>query len=210
VLIPRPETECLVEAALQRLEGAPQGQRILELGTGCGAVILALAAQRPQHRFYASDVSPAALEIARKNADAHGLQKAVRFFCGSWLDPVQNRPARLDMVLSNPPYIRRSAMDHLQVEIRRFEPRAALDGGPDGLQSLEAIIAAAAGCLKPGGHLLLEIGYDQKQAVTAIIERAGAYEDVAVTKDYGGRDRVVGIRRKSVAGGRRQQPMPDG
>jgi release factor glutamine methyltransferase len=210
VLIPRPETECLVEAALQRLEGAPQDRRILELGTGCGAVILALAAQQPQHRFYASDVSPAALEIARKNAGAHGLEKTVRFFCGSWFDPVHNRSARLDMVLSNPPYIRRSAMAHLQVEIRRFEPRIALDGGPDGLQSLRAIVATAAGCLNPGGHLLLEIGYDQKQAVSAMIERAGAYEDVSFTKDYGGHDRVVGMRRKPGADDRIQQPMPGG
>ena len=195
-LIPRPETECLVEAALQRLEGAGQGRSVLELGTGCGAVILALAAQKPQHAFFASDVSPAALAVARKNADTHGLETSVRFFCGSWLDPLQNRSARLDMIVSNPPYIRRSSIDRLQVEIRRFEPLTALDGGEDGLRCLEAIIAAAAGCLKPGGHLLLEIGHDQKEAVAEIIDRAGGYEDVTFTRDYGGCDRVVGMRRK--------------
>ncbi|KPJ75926.1 MAG: modification methylase HemK [Deltaproteobacteria bacterium SG8_13] len=197
VLIPRPETECLVEAALQRLEkNAAHGQRVLELGTGCGAVILVLAAQAPQHEFFASDASAAALGVARNNACTHGLEENVRFVCGNWLDPVHNRSARFDMILSNPPYIRRSLIDHLQVEIRRFEPLAALDGGEDGLRCLEKIIDAAAGCLRAGGHLLLEIGHDQKEAVAAMIERAGGYEDVTFLQDYGGHDRVASMRRQ--------------
>ena len=200
VLIPRPETECLVEMAFQQLEGAPDGQRILELGTGSGAVILALAAHKPQHIYAASDASAQALAVARQNARQHKLEQNVRLFCGRWLHPVQCRSGRLDMIVSNPPYIRRSLLDSLQVEIRRFEPQIALDGGKDGLQCLEQIIGAAAGALKIGGRLLLEIGHDQRQAVTAIVERVGAYDEVIFQKDYSGHDRVVSMRRK--AGGR--------
>ena len=196
VLIPRPETECLVEAALERLGGASSGQTVLELGTGCGAVILALAAQASAHRYFASDLSAEAIGIARQNARAHGLDEKVRFFCGSWLEPVQPSTAQLDMVVSNPPYIRRAAIDELQVEIRRFEPRLALDGGDDGLQFLQQIITTAAGSLKPGGRLLLEIGFDQQSSVAGIIDRVGAYEDVMFLKDYSGCDRVVSMRRK--------------
>ena len=196
VLIPRPETECLVEAALQRLESIPPGRHVLDLGTGCGAVVLALAARAPQHRYVASDVSQAALAVARKNAGAHELQDHVRFFCGSWLDAVQSRLAGLDMIVSNPPYIRRSMIDHLQIEIRQFEPLMALDGGEDGLQCLQAIIAAAGSCLKAGGFLLLEIGYDQKEAVAESAERVGGYADLTFIKDYSGHDRVACMRRE--------------
>ena len=197
VLIPRPETECLVEAAFQQLEGLPSGQTIMELGTGCGAVILALAAHKPQHTFFASDLSPKALAVARKNARSHGLEQNVVFFCGKWLEPVESRSGRIDMILSNPPYIRRSEIDRLQVEIRRFEPMLALDGGDDGLRCAEEIIRSATGALKAGGRLLLEIGHDQKQAVGEIIERLGGYQEVSFRKDYGGRDRVVCMRKKT-------------
>ena len=195
VLIPRPETECLVEAVLHRLEGAAPGRRIIDLGTGCGAVALALAARMPQHLFWASDVSAAALAVARQNARAHRLSENVRFFCGSWLEPVQDRSARFDMIVSNPPYVRRSAIENLQVEIRQYEPLSALDGGEDGLRCLKAIVASAAGCLKAGGHLLLEIGFDQKEALSAVVHRTGAYHDVTFLKDYGGRDRVAALQK---------------
>jgi release factor glutamine methyltransferase len=194
VLIPRPETESLVEAALQRLENAAPGRHILDLGTGCGAVVLALAARAPQHLFFASDVSQAALAVAVRNAGAHNLEENVRFFCGSWLEAVQNRLAGLDMIVSNPPYIRRSAIDHLQVEIRRFEPLMALDGGEDGLRCLEQIITAAGSCLNADGSLLLEIGYDQKEAVAAMVDRVGGYVDLSFRKDYSGHDRVACLR----------------
>ena len=194
VLIPRPETECLVEAALQRLENAAPGRHILDLGTGCGAVVLSLAARAPQHQFFASDVSQAALAVAVRNAGAHNLEENVRFFCGSWLEAVQNRSAGLDMIVSNPPYIRRSAIDHLQVEIRRFEPLMALDGGEDGLRCLEQIIAAAGSSLNADGSLLLEIGYDQKEAVAAMVDRIGGYVDLSFRKDYSGHDRVACLR----------------
>ena len=200
VLIPRPETESLVEATLQRLAGASPGQRVLDLGTGCGAVILALAAHAPQHVYYASDVSPAALGIARRNASAHGLGAKVRFFCGSWLEAMQPRTARFDMIVSNPPYIRRAAIDDLQNEIRCFEPLAALDGGENGRQCLQEIIGVAAGFLNPGGHLLLEIGHDQKKAVVAMIERTGNYDKVAFIRDYGGHQRVACMQTRAGCG----------
>jgi len=117
--------------------------------------------------------------------------------CGRWLDPVQRRAGRLDMILSNPPYIRRSEIDHLQIEIRRFEPLLALNGGEDGLQCVKEIIRAAAGRLHTGGQLLLEIGHDQKQSVGEMIDRLGGYEDVTFIKDYGGHDRVVCMRKKT-------------
>ena len=197
VLIPRPETECLVEAALDILEseGPDSGKRVLDLGTGSGAIILSLASRYPQHRFYASDVSLKALGVARKNAVSAGLDRRIHFFCGSWLQALRSDHSSFDLLVSNPPYVCRKDLERLQPEISRYEPLLSLDGGADGLNSIREIIATAHRFLKEGGHLLMEIGHDQGQTVAALVRAGGHYRDVRIEKDYGGLDRIACIQK---------------
>jgi release factor glutamine methyltransferase len=196
VLIPRPETERLAEAALDVIKGRTTdlGLRVLELGTGSGALIIALAFEHENVEFYASDISLKALAVAKQNATGHGL-KNIQFFAGNWMAPLSTAAEGFDMILSNPPYIRRNEMERLAPEIRLYEPRSALDGGEDGLRELRHIVQNARAYLKPGGHLLLEIGYDQKADVMAIVTACGQYQSVRVFKDYGGHDRVLQLQR---------------
>ena len=189
VLIPRPETETLVEAALARL--APGAPAILDLGTGSGAIALTLACERPEARVCATEASAAALEVARANAGALGCAGRVELLEGSWFAPIEGR--RFDLVVSNPPYV--AAGDpHLSQGDLRFEPEAALtDGSPDGLGALRAVVSGAALHLEPGGWLLLEHGYDQKDAVAALLAGAGFRECISIA-DLAGIPRVAGGR----------------
>ncbi len=196
VLIPRPETECLVEAALGCLPETPEGEgrSILDMGTGSGAIILALAAERPGNRFYASDRSAAALEIAKANAAGNGLDGKVGFFCGDWFAPLKADISGFDLIVSNPPYIRAAEIKGLQPEIS-FEPKAALDGGTDGLAAIRQIVLHAPDYLSEKGFLIMEIGFDQRSDVTEIAQKCGNYDQIRCTKDYGGNDRVMQMRR---------------
>lgn len=185
VLIPRPETETLVEAALARLGSG--SRKVLDLGTGSGAVAVTLACERPELEVTATDASPTALATARDNAQA--LQALVEFVDGEWYAPLAGR--RFDLILSNPPYI--AGRDpHLDKGDLRFEPRAALtDGSRDGLDSIRAIVAGAAAHLLPGGWLLLEHGYDQAEAVSKLLQADG-FQDLVSIKDLAGTARVAG------------------
>jgi release factor glutamine methyltransferase len=193
VLIPRPDTECLVEQALAYIPGKDSNARwkILELGTGSGAIILSMAIQHPQHRYFASDLSEKALRIAKANSKKHHLNDVIHFFVGDWFCPIKNNIRNLDMIVSNPPYVPSHIIAGLEPEIAIYEPRIALDGGKDGLESLNLIINQAPSFLKPRGYLILEIGYDQQQKVSAIVKNCGQYESVHIVKDYGGHDRVA-------------------
>jgi release factor glutamine methyltransferase len=171
-------------------------QRILELGTGSGAIVLALAFQRTRHFYFASDQSLKALTLARENAGRHGLDRDVGFFCGDWLTPLSNHKYRFDMIISNPPYIKAQAVRRLQPEIFEHEPIAALDGGHDGLDCLRIIIEGAYLFLNPCGSLLMEIGGDQKTEVSKLIAACGHYENVLFKRDYSGYDRVVQMQKK--------------
>lgn len=194
VLIPRPETECLVEAALECLPQNPEREnRILDLGTGSGAIILAVAAERPGNRFYASDRSPAALKIAKGNAARNSLEGKIAFFCGDWFAPLK-ASGGFDLILSNPPYIRSADMESLQPEIS-FEPRNALDGGPDGLAAIRQILLQAPDCLAEEGFLVMEIGFDQGADTAEIARKCGVYGQIRCTKDYAGNDRVMRMQR---------------
>lgn len=184
VLIPRPETELLVELALARI-GADAAIEVADLGTGSGAVALAIARERPLARIVATDASAAALAIARTNAQRLGLGQ-VRFVEGNWLDPLGQQ--RFDLVVSNPPYIA-EADAHLERGDLRFEPRSALASGGDGLDAIRAIVTAAPRHLHDGGWLLLEHGHEQGAAVRALLAAAG-FHDVATTADLERRDRV--------------------
>ena len=192
VLIPRPETELLVEAALAELPPSAEGvRRVLELGTGSGAPVLAVASERPGHAYFASDRSPAALRAARANAIRNGLEGPVRFFCGDWLSPLRADAPPFDLIFSNPPYIASREIPDLQIEVARFEPRLALDGGPDGLAAIRRLIRETPAFLRRGGALLLEIGHEQRAAVEALAEANGRWSDARFRSDYAGRDRVV-------------------
>ncbi len=199
VLIPRPETECLVEQVLNHLPeiSGSDSWGVLELGTGSGAITLSLASERPGHRFFASDHSLKSLEIARKNSESLGLANMVNFFLGDWFDPVKPDPSFLDVIVSNPPYIATSLLPTLSPEIYHFEPMAALDGGKEGLSCLRSIIDRSPDFLKPGGYLFLEIGYDQLKSIKAIAEKTERYEPIWFATDYSGYDRVAAMRKRS-------------
>lgn len=184
-LIPRPETERLVELALERLPD-DRPLRIADLGTGSGAIALALASERPLVQVVATDVSEEALHIAQANAGANRIANVV--FChGSWLAPLAGE--RFDLIASNPPYIA-DADPHLDQGDLRFEPPTALSSGADGLDAIREIVALAPSHLVPGGWLLLEHGWDQGEAIRALLI-AASFVDVATETDLEQRDRVT-------------------
>lgn len=189
-LIPRPETERLVELALARLP-TDRPLRVLDLGTGTGAIALALAAERPAARVVAVERSPGAAAVARGNAAALGLAARVSVREGDWFDPVAGE--RFDLIASNPPYIEDDD-PHLSRGDLRFEPRTALAAGADGLDDLRLIANAAPARLAPGGWLLLEHGWRQGEAVRTLLRAAG-FTDVGTDVDLEGRDRVTSGRR---------------
>ena len=182
-LIPRPETELLVELALDRLPREAAAQ-VLDLGTGTGAIALAIASERPLADVTAVDASQAALDVARANAADAGV--SLRLLHGDWFAPVAGEVYR--MIVSNPPYIAEDD-PHLAQGDLRFEPRSALASGPDGLDALRAIIAGAPAHLLPGGWLLVEHGQDQGPAVRSLMQAAG-FARVETARDLERRDRV--------------------
>jgi release factor glutamine methyltransferase len=184
-LIPRPETELLVEAALERI---PLGVEwhIADLGTGSGAIALALASERPQCRISAVERSPAALAVARENAKRLNLTN-IEFFCGSWFEPLAGR--RFHLIVSNPPYIRQDD-PHLQQGDVRFEPLSALASGEQGMDDIHHLVAGAPAHLAAPGWLLLEHGYDQAKAVTMLLRESG-YSEVTDLQDLHGHGRIA-------------------
>jgi release factor glutamine methyltransferase len=199
VLIPRPETECLVERALESLaaDSDPGIKSILELGTGSGAVILALASENSRHSYLGTDISSDAVGVARRNALRHGLGTKIRFIVADGFAPFDAKAGIFDLIVSNPPYIRSGDLKRLQPEIHIHEPVAALDGAQDGLRCLRLIIQCAYRYLKSGGALLLEMGHDQQAPLKQIIDACGQYEDVQFYKDYSGHDRIVSMRKRT-------------
>lgn len=182
VLDPRPDTETLVEAALAR-----PFDHVLDIGTGSGCILLSLLAARPTASGIGVDISEPALAVARRNAAALELTDRAVFRRSDWLAEV---PEQFDLIVSNPPYIDAANYSALEPEVRQWEPRSALEAGPDGLDAYRAIAAQAPKALKPGGRLLLEIGYDQGQSVPKLLAGAGI-ETVNLLKDLNGKDRVV-------------------
>lgn len=189
VLVPRPDTEHLVDWLLEELSTEDaEGARVLDVGTGSGAVALAIAKARPAARVFACDISPDALALAGQNAASAGLD--VQFVESDLMASVPTPEGGWMAIASNPPYIPSAELDALQPEVARWEPRLALDGGPDGLDLIRRLIQQAFGALVPGGGLYLELGHDQSEAVQALMREAG-FEDVGARKDYGQIERVV-------------------
>lgn len=199
VLIPRPETECLVEKTIEllALDSDLESKRILELGTGCGAVILALASENARHSYWATDISINAIRVARQNAKQNDLDGKVYFITGDWFAPLRSKPGLFDLIVSNPPYIKSDDLTRLQPEIHAYEPLLALDGAADGLHCLRRIIQSAYLFLKPRGVIILEIGHDQKAPLKQMIAECGEYEKVNFYQDYSGYDRILQMRKKA-------------
>lgn len=187
-LIPRPETELLVELALQRLPPGFSGS-VADLGTGSGAIALAIASERPRAQVVATDASVAALDVARRNAARHAIDN-VSFLHGNWLAPLLDR--RFALIVSNPPYIE-AADPHLTRGDLRFEPACALASGSDGLDDIRRIVGSARSHLEPGGWLLFEHGWNQGAAARGLLQDAG-YADVFTAPDLEQRDRASGGR----------------
>jgi len=192
VLVPRPDSETLIDAALSLMPQRTQPWRILDLGVGSGCLLLSLLREYPDATGIGLDASEAALDVARGNALALGVAGRAHLVRGDWRCPGWERALAgpFDLVVSNPPYIEASTIDRLMPEVARFEPREALDGGPDGLAAYHRIAAAVAILIAPGGHLLVEVGEGQAIDVSRIFEMAGLAVR-ALWKDLAGIDRVV-------------------
>ncbi|HID57328.1 TPA: peptide chain release factor N(5)-glutamine methyltransferase [Candidatus Poribacteria bacterium] len=183
-LIPRPETELLVEEIVRRLKDRKPGE-ILDVGTGCGAIAISLAKLLPGWRVVAIDVSEGAIELARQNAETIGVNVELRV--GDMFEPVGGM--RFDCIVSNPPYIPSNQIPNLQPEIG-YEPREALDGGPDGLEVIRRLISTSKYHIRPGGSIGIEVGFDQAEQVAELMEEAG-YIGVEIIRDYSGIERVL-------------------
>jgi len=191
VLIPRPETEHLVEKAIELVRGFKK-QRIVDVGTGSGAIAVALASNLPDAEIHATEVSAPALRAARANAKRHGLGATVSFRAGDLLTPVTGR--RFDLIVSNPPYVPEGDRDSLSVEVRDYEPAQALFAGADGLATYHRLIPAAFAALFHERYLALEIGFGQRPAVEALLAGAG-FTQIEFTCDLQGIPRVAVARR---------------
>jgi release factor glutamine methyltransferase len=192
VLIPRPETELIIDLAAAWAVGEPLAQGIwVDMGTGSGAIALALAQTFPEAHILAVDQSAEALAVAQANAARTGLQDRVTFYQGSWFEPLEAYRGQLSALVSNPPYIPSGLLPTLQPEVVGHEPAAALDGGDDGLTALRLLAAPAPAYLVPGSLWLVEMMAGQGEAVRALLLAQGCYSEIEICLDLAGRDRFV-------------------
>ncbi|MEA3341160.1 MAG: peptide chain release factor N(5)-glutamine methyltransferase, partial [Chloroflexota bacterium] len=185
VLIPRPDTETLVDLAIAR-----RPTTIVDVGSGSGCIAVSLAVNLPESTICAIDISPAALAVARRNVERHAVSAQVRLMVGDVLNP---RPGPVALIVSNPPYIPTGARASLPASVRNHEPKLALDGGVDGLRIIQRLLAQAPAVLKPGGGLLIEIGADQREAASRLAHTFFPQATVHIHPDLAGRDRVLEI-----------------
>ncbi len=193
VLIPRPETEQLVETILTA--ETENSQRLLELGTGSGVIATSLAVQHSEWEIVATDISEPALAVARKNAEIHACTAQIKFLSGDLFEPVAaicaNGDAQFDWIVCNPPYIKNTERDTLSPDVRDHEPEIALFAGDDGLDVIRRLIAEAPKYLAPTGKLILEIGATQANTIRTLLEAGSAYATYKLFEDYAGKERIV-------------------
>lgn len=194
VLIPRPETEILVEGAVNSLkERDINGATVLDLCAGSGCIAVSIAKELPYSSVYAVDISAGAIEIARENAKRHGVEDRIIFLVGDLFEPVEplDLEGKIALIVSNPPYVSKKEMEGLQPEIKEYEPLHALYGGEDGLDFYKRIIHESPFYLSPGGLIIMEIGYGQADSVKGLLEKGGVFTHIEVKKDLAGLDRVI-------------------
>jgi release factor glutamine methyltransferase len=199
VLIPRPETEFLVERVLKRIQESKQASPlIVDVGTGSGCIAVSVSVHAPLARMLATDASQCALDIAMKNAVKHGVRDRIEFLPGDLLAPLAGRDldGAIDILASNPPYVNARSVDQLQPEVRDWEPHAALLGGPEGLDFYRRLFEDATGYLKPDGFIVIEIGYDQFDAIEKL-SAVYSWEIVEVTRDLQGIPRTLTLKNMS-------------
>lgn len=196
VLIPRPETELLVETALELLKGT-DAPLVCDVGTGSGCIAVTLLHERADARGFALDISDGALGVAGRNAERHGVSGRLRLLVSDCFDALvagEHEGVRFDLVASNPPYIAESDLEGLQREVREHEPRGALTPGGDGLSVIRRLVAESPRFIKPGGHLLIEIGFEQHERVAALIDPA-VWTLLDIRRDLQGIPRTVALKR---------------
>jgi release factor glutamine methyltransferase len=195
VLIPRPETEILVEETMKIIgRGKGRGRKtplIIDVGTGSGCIAIALAKNVPDIKVFAIDISQQALEIAKENAKKHNVSEKISFLHGDLFEPLRGIKNKVDLIISNPPYIATSQILELEPEVKDFEPIIAIDGGSDGLDFIRRLIEQSVIYLKPDGVLIFEIGYDQAEKVEKLLQKSGHYKDIEFKLDYAGIKRIV-------------------
>ncbi|NBD18788.1 MAG: peptide chain release factor N(5)-glutamine methyltransferase [Cyanobacteria bacterium] len=191
VLIPRPETEMIVELALEYGRDQFYTGHWVDLGTGSGAIALALAKALPEAKIHAVDSSPEALAIAKENAYLLGLTNQIEFYQGSWFSPLQHLQGEISVMVSNPPYIPTATLGELQPEVRQHEPMAALNGGEDGLVAIRHLIQTAPQFLLDGGLWLIEMEARQADTVKELLEKNGYYHPITIHKDLAGIERFA-------------------
>jgi len=198
VLIPRPETEHVIEVALERLSAAGDPSRGLfaaDIGTGSGCIAIALAKELPQAQIYATDISAGALELARRNATKHEVSERVRFVCCDLLEGIAAQTRGFDLVASNPPYVARGEERHLPREVREHEPHEALFSGASGAEIYPRLITQAGERLRTGGLLVVEVGYGAAEPVRGKLDES-VWTDIRVTQDLAGIPRVISAERR--------------
>jgi release factor glutamine methyltransferase len=192
-LIPRPETEMLVQRAIEFLRLREGRQGVLDLCTGSGCVAVAVAKNHPTADVVATDISDAALSVAARNVEKHKLEGRVKLICGDLFDPIiANLDApSFDVITANPPYVSTAEYEKLDRNVKDYEPKVALLAGPDGLDVYRRIAAGVDGFLKPGGALMMEAGFRQASAIRALLEATGIFSRISVEKDFNNNDRLV-------------------
>lgn len=197
VLIPRPETEILVEEVLRVISTFPKEQivYIADMGTGSGCIAISIAKSTENTLIKAVDISEEALKVAGKNAQELGVADRIGFMRSDMFENITGES--FDIIVSNPPYISSEVIDGLQVEVREYEPNIALDGGRDGLDYYRRIITDGCGYLKPGGKMMFEIGCEQGEAIWELVNKSGYYKDFRIVKDLAGKNRIIDISRKN-------------
>ena len=195
VLVPRPDSETVIEAVLALMPDRDSAWRILDLGLGSGCLLLTLLREYPRARGIGLETSPEALAVAQENAQRLGVADRARLVAGDWREPGWERllAGPFDLIVANPPYVESAAIDRLMPEVSAFEPRLALDGGVDGLDAYRVIAAAGPNLITRGGHLVVEIGEGQVTEITTIFSSAGLTL-LGSSKDLGGIDRVMAAR----------------
>lgn len=197
VLIPRPETELLVDVCLERLDArALPNPRVLDVGTGSGAVAVTLAAERPRLRVTATDISRRALAVAERNAARHGCESRIEFLAGPGLAPLEGRPGRWDLVVSNPPYVPTADRGRVDRSVAAYEPGAAVFAGPDGLEMYETLLKGCPSVMAPASPLVLELDAGARRRVCRLARR-WSWRDVEVRRDLAGIERCLVLVRRN-------------